>query len=203
MWILAALPAAPNIVIDTTGNGLETLGAVLLGAVITGGFTFGVALWREKRTAAAARKRHEAEVTRAARLIDDDLHTAVSLARYSIEQKEWWGSLERLTSTAWKEYRGVLAPDLLDNDWRSVSLAFRSIDLFQSVRDKSANSHLMSMATDPKAAAMVATGIAYDVNVIDPVPMTDALADRVRDSLLVVLELGRAALAPLMRDGPT
>jgi hypothetical protein len=201
MWIAAS---SPTIIINPpSGYGLQTLGAVLLGAVITGGFALLVARYRERKAAAAEAARHAVEVRRAARLIDDDLHTAVNLARYSIENKEWWGSLERLTSTAWKEYRGVLAPDLADNDWRSVSLAFRSIDLFQSVRDKSANSHLMTMAIDPNTAAMVAPGIAYDVMVIEPVPMTDALADRVRDILLVALELGRAALAPLMRERPT
>jgi hypothetical protein len=206
MWVIAASSPTPTIIINNpaSGDGIQTalfaLVAVLLGALITGGFTYWVERYREHKAAEAEKVRHAIEVRRAARLIDDDLHTAVSLARWSIDHKEWWGSLERLTSTGWKEYRGVLAPNLLDNDWRSVSLAFRSIDLFQTIRDESAKSHRAMMATDPATAGQVATGNQYGLDLFAPIPLTDNMATRLQGSLMVTLELGRAALAPLMRD---
>ena len=43
-------------------------------------------------------------------------------------------------------------------------------------------------------------GNEYGLDVFGPIPLTDGMASRLQDTLLVALELGRAALAPLTRD---
>jgi HAMP domain-containing protein len=116
MWFLAVTSPTPTIIINNppSGDGLQTailaLVAVLLGALITGAITFGVAWWRERKTAEAEKIRHAIEVRRAARLIDDDLQKAEAAATYAAEQKEWWFSAPGLSTTGWQEYRAVLAP---------------------------------------------------------------------------------------------
>jgi hypothetical protein len=91
------------------------LAGVLVGALITGGFNFLVA-WRKERTDAAAEsKRHDVEVRRAARLIDDDLHAAVGAARWCVEHKVF--PAQQLTTLGWQQYRDVLAPELSDIAW--------------------------------------------------------------------------------------
>jgi len=77
-----ATPASASV--NTSGNGLQYallgLAGVLVGALITGGFNFLVAWRKERADAAAESKRHDVEVRRAARLIDDDLHAAAGAA---------------------------------------------------------------------------------------------------------------------------
>jgi hypothetical protein len=129
-------------------------------------------------------------------LIDDDIRVASDAVRYSLEHKLWWPSAQRLTSAGWQEYRGILAPDLSDLDWRQVSVAAMAIDRLQWVRDASAKAHSVEMANNPDTAERFAFAAAHDLNVFDPPPMTDALAIQVR-GLSEGLDMGRSALAPL------
>jgi hypothetical protein len=196
VWDAVAAPVV-------SGDGLEIaligLFGVLVGAVISGGFNL-LVVWRKERADAAAEsKHHDAEVRRAARLIDDDLHVAQDAVRWCVEHKEWWSSAQRLTSLGWQQYRDVLAPELSDLAWRSVSLAVTVIDRLQWVRDESARSHGAKLATDEGTAGMVAFADKFDLTVVDPVPVTAALAAKL-ENLLQGLDMGRAALAPLMRD---
>lgn len=164
-----------------------------------GGFNFGVAWRKERADARAESARHRMEVRRAARLIDDDIRVAADAVKYALEHKQWWPSAQRLTSVGWQEYRDVLAPDLSDLDWRQVSMAVTVIDRFQWVREEAAKEHRAEMANNPDTAERVAFATAHDMNVLDPVPVTDALAIQVED-LSRGLDMGRSALAPLMED---
>ncbi len=198
-------PANPGVVVTPSGDGLQyallALAGVLLGALITSGFNFWVAWRKERADATSERRHHEVEVRRAARLIDDDLHTAADAARWCVEHKEWWFSGQQLTSMGWQQYRDVLAPELSEIAWPAVSLAVTTIDRLQSVRDQAARGHRAKMATDPDTADMVAAAIAHDLDVFDPAPVPDTTAAQI-ETLLWGLDNGRAVLATLMRDKP-
>jgi hypothetical protein len=141
------------------------------------------------------------EVRRAARLIDDDKRVAADAVKYALDHKQWWPSPQRLTSVGWQEYRHVLAPDLSDLDWRQVSMAVTVIDRLQWVSDEAAKAHRAESVINPDTAERVAFATAHDMNVLDPVPMTEPLAGQVRD-LSVGLDMGRSVLASLMKDKP-
>jgi hypothetical protein len=112
---------------------LVGLAGVLVGALITGGFNFLVALRKERADAAAERKRHDVEVRRAARLIDDDLHAAAAAARWCVEHKVFpVQQLTTLGTLGWQQYRVVLASELSDIDWQSVTVAVAAIDALQT-----------------------------------------------------------------------
>ena len=181
---------------------LVGLAGVLVGALITGGFNFLVALRKERADAAAERKRHDVEVRRAARLIDDDLHAAAAAARWCVEHKVFpVQELTTLGTLGWQQYRVVLASELSDIDWQSVTVAVAAIDALQMLRGGHANIHRAEMAVDPKTAAMVATAIAGDLNIFEPTPVPDAAVAQIED-LLWGIDNGRAALVPLMHDKP-
>jgi hypothetical protein len=140
--VLGALvgPTPPVVVINTSGDGLwfALLGlvGVLTGAFISGGFNYAVARRKQRVDETAARKRRALEVRRAARLIDDDLVIAVAAARWTIENKLWFG--QPLTSIAWQQYRETLASgtEVSGNGWRSLMVATLTIDQLQSERDR-------------------------------------------------------------------
>lgn len=175
------------------------LAAVLLGGVLGGGSNLLVARLNKRANAEAERQRHKVEVRRAARLIDDDIETAAAAGRYAVDAKEWWGSGHELTSQGWHQYRDVLAPELSKIDWKSVRIAVMAIGHLQEQRDGAVGIHRMEMATDPTTAGIVATAKAFDLNVYQTAPMSDATATVV-EKLLEGFEFGRAALAPLTQD---
>jgi hypothetical protein len=174
------------------------LAGVLVGALITGGFNFWVAWRKERADAAAERKRHDVEVRRAARLIDEDLHAAAAAARWCVEHKIF--PVQRLTTLGtpgWQQYRDVLASELSDIAWQSVNVAVEAITALQFLRGGHAKIH--RAAVEPETAAMVA--IADDLNIFEPTPVPDAAVDQIAD-LLWGIDNGRTALAPLMQDKP-
>jgi hypothetical protein len=202
MWdttLGTATPASASV--NTSGNGLQYallgLAGVLVGALITGGFNFLVAWRKERADAAAESQRHDVEVRRAARLIDDDLHAAAGAARWCVEHKVF--PAQQLTTVGWQQYRDVLAPELSDTAWQSVNVAVAAIDALQMIKGVHANIHRAGMAVDPKTEAMLETAIEYDLDVFVPTPVPDAAVASIKD-LLWGLDNGRAALAPLMQD---
>lgn len=195
-----------SVSVNTSGNGLQYallgLAGVLVGALITGGFNFLVAWRKERADAAAESKRHDVEVRRAARLIDDDLGAAAAAARWCVEHKVFpVQELTTLATLGWQQYRDVLASELSDIAWQSVTLAVAAIDALQMLRSGHASIHRAGMAVGPKTEAMVETAIDYDLNVFEPTPVPDAAVAPIKD-LLWSLDNGRAALAPLMQDKP-
>ena len=189
---------------STSGNdwGIAWFGlaAVFLGAVIGGGSNFLIAWRKERADAKAGRQRHEVEVRRAARLIDDDIETAAAAGRQAIERKEWWFQGQELTSLGWQQYRDVLAPELSEIAWRSVRIAVMAIGHLQSQRDGAAKIHRAKMTVDPDSKDMVASAIALGLEIVfEPAPMSDTTVAQI-ETLLEGLEFGRAALARLIQD---
>ena len=187
----------------SSGNDLQiawlALAGVLVGALITGGFTFWVASRKEKADTAAERRRNEVEVRRAARLVDIDLRTAEVAARIGAEEKEWWYMVQPLTSTGWKQYRNVIASELSADAWQVVSVAFMAVDHLQWIRDAADKAHRAKMATDPATADMVKAAIAHNLDVFGIPPMPEGQPALI-EPMLRHLERGRAALLPLTQD---
>ena len=173
----------------------DTLVGVLVGAVITGGFAWLVAWWNKRSDNAAELRRHGMEVQRAARLIDADLQVAVAAALLCVKTKEWWGT-QPLTSQGWQQYRAAIAPELSAGAWTALMTAVIAIDHLQWSRDAAAKIHRAKMATDPAKADVMKAAAMLDLDIIEPVAMSEANQQHV-EKVLKDLEAGRAALAPL------
>jgi hypothetical protein len=187
---------------DTVQSGWLTLAAVLVGALITGGFTVGVAWWREGKVAAADRRRHDMEVRRAARLIEDDLHMAVAAAHSTLDDKRWWYGGQTLTWKGWEQYRDVIAPEP-ESTWGPVAIAVMAMGHLQSARDGQAAIHRAKMRTDPATADEVASAVALGLDPFEPLPtpISDVQVAQI-ERILRDLEKGRVALVRLMQDKP-
>jgi hypothetical protein len=113
---------------------------------------------------------HAIEVKRAARLIDLELKLAQSLADISIEKRYWVEDAE-LSTEAWQKYRGTIAPDLSNQAWHAVTIAFLAAEHIRGAR------------------AVTLGGVLRDK------PISDGLAAQIAPMLRDVT-LGREALAP-------
>jgi hypothetical protein len=100
----------------------------LVGAGISGGITYVVAIRRERIETERERRIHAADVIRGARLIEGDLgHAAVRLA-LARDNNYWWDvELQPLSTESWDQYRGVIAAELSYEDWISVWVAVEAI----------------------------------------------------------------------------
>jgi hypothetical protein len=95
-------------------------------------------------------------------LIDADLHAAAAAARWCVEHKVF--PVPRLTTLGtlgWQQYRDVLASELSDAGWQSVTVAVEAITALQFLRGGHAKIH--RAAVEPETVAMVATPIDDDL----------------------------------------
>jgi hypothetical protein len=109
-------------------------GATILGALIAFGSTF---FFERRREMFAAAKRFEAnrvQMRQAARLVFQELLEVASSVQLACDANEplqrWWVSPPTdLPTAAWREYRGVLASWMVDDDdWHWLAGAYGAVD---------------------------------------------------------------------------
>lgn len=143
-------------------------------------------------------QREEADVRRAARLIDADLMFAETAARTSVDQRHWWVSDRRLTTEGWQQYREVIASKMPWADWLAVIVAVEAVGHLQGSRDHDRKLQRAKMATDPETSGTLKAADALGLDVLDPAPdIPEATATQI-EPMLSDLEAGRAALSPLI-----
>jgi len=185
-------------------NGLQTawigLVGVIVGAFIVGGFSYALALKKERADATAENRKDDVAVRRAARLIDADLRLAEVAARGCVEKKKWWPMEMRLTSEGWEQHRDVIASRLSYDGWLAVVVAVMAVGHLQGSRDGAFKIQLAQMASDPTTVDVVAAADAFGLEIADPAPVVPEATVTQLEPMLRDLERGRDALAPLVRD---
>lgn len=149
--------------------------STIVGATIGAATTYVLAVRRERADRENERRNHAIDVKRATRLIDLELAQAAALADISIT-KRYWVDYE-LSTEAWQRYCSIVAPDLSNEAWHAVTMAFMAVEHIKGSR------------------ALYVGGVLRDR------PISDGNADGVAPMLKDV-QLGRAALAPFVFDPP-
>lgn len=102
---------------------IVALVSTVVGATIGAATTYVLAARRERVDLETERRNHAVEVKRAARLLDLELRKAQALADIAIG-KGYWIEDAALSTEAWEKYLGVIAPELSDDAWNAVIMAF-------------------------------------------------------------------------------
>src|SRR2546422_6635775 len=112
---------------------IVALVSTIVGATIGAATNYVLAVRRERADERRDSRDHAIEVKRAARLIDLELKLAQSLADISIEKRYWVEDAE-LSTEAWQKYRGTIAPDLSNQAWHAVTIAFLAAEHIKGAR---------------------------------------------------------------------
>ena len=112
---------------------------VILGGVISSGFSYFIEERRAEREQERDEKLRRLEVKRAARVIGDDFAGAIAIPKISRERKRWTAIGANLTLDSWKNYKAALAADFDLIDWALVCGAASSIEELQDMRKKFPN----------------------------------------------------------------
>ena len=105
---------------------------VFVGALITAGSNYYLALRHERVEREKDDHAHAIAVKRAARLIEQELGLAESVADVAIDTRRW--ADVKLSTNAWQEYCPVIASELSTADWDAISSAFIFMGLIESAR---------------------------------------------------------------------
>jgi hypothetical protein len=154
---------------------IVALVSTMLGATIGAATNYVLAVRRERADTERDNRDHAIEVKRAARLLDRELLLAQSLADILIDKRYWVQDAE-LSTEAWQKYGGTIAPDLSNEAWHAITIAFVAVEHIKGSR------------------------ALYLSSVLRDRPISDGHADGVAPMLRDVT-LGREALAPFGR-GP-
>ena len=182
------------------------LTGIVVGAVVAivgaiGTYIAGLKIQRERwrREDQLASRNNAHEVKRAARLIDADLGHAQAAAQICVNEKRWWSSDVQLTTEAWENHRGIIAPELSDADWQAVLIAVFSAEFLITVRSDQTVDINAAIAESP--AEETTEGFAEKL----AEKLTPALSERTVELIVLHLrdiEAGRRSLASHMRDTP-
>ena len=107
---------------------------VLVGAVITTGANYLLAVRKEKAEAARDKLFRANELKTAARLIADDFFTAQTAVMEFVDNKRWAPAAARnFPLDAWQKDREVLARELPLEDWNTVEIAAWAVERFRNL----------------------------------------------------------------------
>jgi hypothetical protein len=109
--------------------------STILGASVGAVTNYILAVRRERADTAKDNRAHAVEVKRAARLIDMELAKAQALAEISLTKRYWVPIPDaELSAEAWQKYGGNIAPDLSDQAWHAVTIAFIALEHVKGTR---------------------------------------------------------------------
>jgi len=120
--------------VDTLIPAMVGFVGVLVGAVITTGANYLLAVRKEKAEAARDKLFRANELKTAARLIADDFFTAQTAVTELVDNKRWAPAAARnFPLDAWQKDRDVLARELPLEDWNAVETAVWAVERFRTV----------------------------------------------------------------------
>lgn len=115
----------PLAVIDETLLAVIVAAATAVGAGVGGVVTSVIPLLAQNWRADAENR---IALTRAGRLVDEELRDATEVIRNRVYQGERWQPGRRYSSAVYTEYRETLVTALEDQDWGAVSRAYQELN---------------------------------------------------------------------------
>ena len=123
---------------------------VLIGAAITTGANYLLAVRKEKAEAARDKLFRANELKTAARLIADDFFTAQTAVTELVDNKRWAPAAARnFPLDAWQKDREVLARELPLEDWNTVEIAAWAVERFRNLAPVPRSSDEMAETGQP------------------------------------------------------
>jgi hypothetical protein len=107
--------------------------STIVGASIGAATTYLLAKRRERADRDKENRDHTIEVKRAARLMDVELAKAQALVDVAYRKRYWVVEAE-LSIEAWQKYGGTIAPDLSNQAWLAVMIAFQAVEHIKGAR---------------------------------------------------------------------
>jgi hypothetical protein len=107
--------------------------SAILGASIGAFTTYALEVKRERADRDKDNRAHAIEVKRTARLLDLELVKAQTLADIAIK-KRYWNVDAELSIEAWQKFSGTIAPDLSNQAWLAVMMAFQALEDIKGCR---------------------------------------------------------------------
>jgi hypothetical protein len=112
---------------------IVALVSTVVGATIGAATNYVLAARLERVNRQAERRNHAVEVKRAARLLDLELNKAAALAELAI-RKRYWAAGGVLSTESWQKYGAVIAPELSDDAWNALTIAFVAVEHIEGSR---------------------------------------------------------------------
>jgi hypothetical protein len=144
--------------------------STILGATVGAVTNYFIAVRRERSDREREDRVHAIEVKRASRLIDLELSKAEAVAHIAVKKRHWVIAAE-ISTEVFQNHCGAIAPELSDEAWHLVTIAFLAAEHIKGGRD------------------MQLEGVLRD----QPVP--DQLGEEI-SVMLMDIKRGREALAP-------
>jgi hypothetical protein len=107
---------------------------VLVGAVISTGANYWLAVRKENAEASKDTLARTIELKTAARLIGHEFYAGRAVTKILVEQKRWVTAEVKLPLVAWEGDKGILARELSLEDWNAVRIGALAVGHIESLR---------------------------------------------------------------------
>lgn len=104
---------------------------VLVGATISTGATYWLAVRKEAVDAAIEKNKRSTELRTAARLIADELLTGSVAAKTLVEKRRWTDEAIKLPLVAWERHKEVIAREVTYSEWNAIAIAALAVEQFR------------------------------------------------------------------------
>ena len=104
---------------------------VLVGALISTGANYWLAVRKEATDAALEKAKRSIELKTAARLIANELLVGSAVVTMLVEKRKWVDDVTKLPLVAWERDKAIIARELSYADWHAVTTAALAVEQFR------------------------------------------------------------------------
>lgn len=104
---------------------------VLVGATISTGATYWLAVRKEATDLAAEKTKRSTDLRTAARLIADELLAGSVAAKMLVEKRRWTDESIKLPLVAWERHKEVIAREVSYAEWNAIAIAAMAVEQFR------------------------------------------------------------------------
>jgi hypothetical protein len=119
---------------------------VLVGATISTGATYWLAVRKETTDLATEKTKRSTELKTAARLIADELLAGSVAAAMLVEKRRWTNESIKLPLVAWERDKGIIAREVPYGDWNAIAIAAMAVEQFRDFAPPGGRGHEASDA---------------------------------------------------------
>jgi hypothetical protein len=119
---------------------------VLVGATISTGATYWLAVRKEAVDVATEKAKRSSELKTAARLIADELLAGSVAAKMLVEKRRWTDESIKLPLVAWERDKGIIAREVSYSEWNAIAIAAMAVEQFRDFAPPGGRGHEASDA---------------------------------------------------------